>query len=201
MSLRKEGNKKMAKLLVEDKSNNSVSKVPIIHPYTENEALALIINCRLSVDQYQTLRICAKDRCANIYPNYHKLLDTKALCYPENIIITEKSAEVRLQSLLDHTVSRLANVCRPVLDSINPLLLQRTELLLKWGFDGSSGQSQYQQKFFENVEFSDNNLFATWLVPLQLQTLSDDGQLLILWRNNQPSSKRLCRPVRLQFII
>lgn len=116
MSLRKEGNKKMAKLLLEDKSNNSVSKVPIIHPYTENEALALIIiNCRLSVDQYQTLRIGAKDRDANIYPNYHKLLDAKALCYPENIIITEKSAEVRLQSLLDHTVSRLANVCRPVL--------------------------------------------------------------------------------------
>ncbi|KYN22467.1 hypothetical protein ALC57_05136 [Trachymyrmex cornetzi] len=152
MSLRKEGNKKMAKLLLEDKSNNSVSKVPIIHPYTENEALALIINCRLSVDQYQTLRIGAKYRGANIYPSYHKLLDAKALCYPENIIITEKSAEVRLKSLLDHTVSRLANVYRPVLDSINPLLLQRTELLLKWRFEVQDNHN-INKNFLKTLSF------------------------------------------------
>jgi len=28
---------------------------------------------------------------------------------------------------------------------------------------------------------------VTWLVPLQI--VSDDGRLLILWRNNQPFSK------------
>lgn len=181
-------------------SNKSVSKAPVVQSYTEEEALALIINCGFSVDQYKTLRIGAKERGADIYPNYHRILNAKTLCYPENIVITETSAQVQLQSLLDHTVSRLVNVSQLVLDSINPTLLQKAELLLKWGFDGSSGQSLYKQKFSENEESSDSSLFVTWLVPLQLQTLSADGQLLILWRNKQPSSKRFCRPIRLQFI-
>ncbi|EFN75999.1 hypothetical protein EAI_13213, partial [Harpegnathos saltator] len=142
-SLRKEGNERVANLILESISNKSVSKAPVVHPYTEEEALALIINCRFSVDQYKTLRIGAKERGADIYPNYHKILNAKTLCYPENIVITETSAQVQLQSLLDHTVSRLVNVSQLVLDSINPTLLQKAELLLKWGFDGSSGQSLY----------------------------------------------------------
>jgi len=111
----------MAKLISKNVCNKSISNNPIIRPYSEVEALALIINYRFSVDHYQTLRIGAKDR-ADIYPNYHRILNAKALCYPENIVITNKSAEVQLQSLLDHTISRLANVCRSVLNSVNPIL-------------------------------------------------------------------------------
>lgn len=78
-SLRKEGNKQVANLISEGMSNKSVEKVSVVHPYTEEKALALIINCRLSVDQYKLLRIGAKEKGADIYPSYHKVSSVKAL--------------------------------------------------------------------------------------------------------------------------
>jgi hypothetical protein len=66
----------------------------------------------------------------------------------------------------------------------------------KWGFDGSSGQSQYKQRFSSTEEnFSDSNLFSTTLVPLDLSF----GDVL-LWRNQTTSSTRFCRPIRIQYI-
>lgn len=67
-------------------------------------------------------------------------------------------------------------------------------LIFKWGCDGSSGFSEYKQKF-SKVEFSDANVFITSLVPLRC--LIND---VVVWDNPLPSSTRYCRPVRLQLI-
>ena len=61
----------------------------------------------------------------------------------------------------------------------------------KWGFDGSTGQSQYKQRFCD-VDASDKCLFSTMLVPLDL----NDGNISI-WRNPVPSSTRFCRPIKI----
>lgn len=67
-----------------------------------------------------------------------------------------------------------------------------------WGFDGSSGQSQYKQKYKEdNAEHNDQSLFATTVIPLRL--IAADGET-ILWNNNTPQSTRYCRPLKLQFV-
>ena len=66
-------------------------------------------------------------------------------------------------------------------------------LICKWGFDGSSGQGEYKQKF-SSTDTSDDSLFCTTLVPLQLKYKEQ-----ILWNNPVPSSTRFCRPVHLQF--
>lgn len=42
------------------------------------------------------------------------------------------------------------------------------DLICKWGCDGSSGQSEYKQKFNEENN-SDANIFLTSFVPLQLK--------------------------------
>lgn len=92
--------------------------------------------------------------------------------------ITDKSAEVPLQSLLDHTTMRILEVLHFILTVINKSLLENVELIVKWGFDGTSEQSQYKQR----TEFNDSDLFITWLVPLQLQTVSQEEHPIILWK-------------------
>ncbi|EFN80814.1 hypothetical protein EAI_17373, partial [Harpegnathos saltator] len=97
------------------------------------------------------MRLQAKERGVDLYPNYHRILEAKKRCYPDNISISDQS-EVSLQSLLDHTATRLIEVCKPVLCNVNPFLLENVELIVKWGFDGSSEHSQYKQCSFNCVE-------------------------------------------------
>lgn len=66
-----------------------------------------------------------------------------------------------------------------------------------WGFDGSSGQSQYKQTS-RKVEFDDSSLFATTIIPLQLRANTRD--MRVLWQNRTPQSVRYCRPQRLAFM-
>lgn len=78
-------------------------------PYSDDEAVSLIVEGKLSKHQYLMLRKDAQKRNADIYPSYHKVLEAKGRCYPpkEEFIITETLAEIRLQALLDHTTNRL----------------------------------------------------------------------------------------------
>lgn len=57
-------------------------------------------------------RLGAKAREANIYPSYEKILLAKNNCYPklESIEVSETAAQVKLQSLLDHTTIRIFDV-------------------------------------------------------------------------------------------
>lgn len=70
------------------------------------------------------------------------------------------------------------------------------QLVASWGFDGSTGQSQYKQKLNTDANVSDSGLFVTTLIPLQLQTVKKQ----IVWRNQAPQSVRFCRPLRIQFL-
>lgn len=116
------------------------TKIPEMRPYTPPEALALFINAKLTVAQYKEIKKGAKLRNCDIYPAYDKLLQAKKECYPENIKISETSAEVPLQSLLDHATKRLATVQNEVLTCVATDETQ-IEIKYKWGFDGSSGHS------------------------------------------------------------
>lgn len=69
-------------------------------------------------------------------------------------------------------------------------------LLVKWGFDGSSGHAEYKQKFEnDDGESSDSNMFITSLVPIKADV---NGK--VLFQNPRPSSTRFCRPVRIQLV-
>ncbi|CAH0560414.1 unnamed protein product [Brassicogethes aeneus] len=66
-------------------------------------------------------------------------------------------------------------------------------ILFSYGFNGSSGQSPYKQKF-DTPGFSDSSIFATTVIPLRL-VFND----IILWNNRTPQSVRFCRPLKIQF--
>lgn len=74
-----------------------------IMPYTEDEALAFIVNTRMTKDAYHKTRLGSKQRGANIHPTYDCIRLAQERCYPEGIEISKK-ASVPLQHLLDHTL-------------------------------------------------------------------------------------------------
>jgi len=70
-------------------------------------------------------------------------------------------------------------------------------LIMKWGFDGSTGHSEYKQKCIE--DFIDSQILVTSLVPIQLfMSISHSNKQIILL-NPQPSSIRYFRTIRSQF--
>lgn len=65
-------------------------------PYSAEEALALIEDVKLSKYQYEIIRKQAKERNANIYPAYSKVLEAKKECYPSQILTSEVEARINL---------------------------------------------------------------------------------------------------------
>ncbi|CAH2101360.1 unnamed protein product [Euphydryas editha] len=135
---------------------------------------------------------------APLYPPYGSLVEAKKLCYPaeESIFVTESTAAIRLQDLVDHTTRRLADTQREVILNHLDHLTQGLTLTFKWGCDGSSGYSLYKQKFEDEEYASDFYLFSICCVPLRLES---GDKTLIVWNNPSPSSTRFCRPLKLIF--
>lgn len=76
---------------------------------SEDAALSVLVEYKFSKSQYQGLRSISKENHCKLYPSYKKVVQAKIRCYPPStaIIITEHSAEVHLQALLNHTVERI----------------------------------------------------------------------------------------------
>lgn len=184
--------------------NAFLSSQKISSSFTPTEALALLTDLKLSKHQYITLRARLKEKgYKNLIPSYDLIQVEKFKCYPpkEAIKITESSAEIQLQPLLDITAHRILEVQKDVLEAYIPKD-QPTELqfIHKWGIDGSSGQARYKQRFLDQ-NVNDADLLLVSLVPLQVRdNLSDkpDSQKII-WKNPKCSSTKFCRPISFQF--
>lgn len=171
-------------------------RIPI--PYTPEEALALYVDGRFTKNSYILMQSGAKNRNANIYPSYGSLKEAKKRCYPneEAVSVTDISAEIRLQNLIDHTLLRLLEFQKEVVErTVATHPMEDFTMIYKWGCDGSAQQSTYRQPFSERGnEQTDEYFYAVCIVPLQLRN-SD----IVLWQNPRPSSTRFCRPIKLMF--
>ena len=74
---------------------------------SSDKALALFLDADLSKATYQLLRNNALELNSPIYTVYHALKNAKDRCYPDDIQVSDYSAEVPLKSLLQHTAQRL----------------------------------------------------------------------------------------------
>lgn len=152
-------------------------------------ALAFFMDMKLSVYQWQKLKEYHEKY--NYFPSYRKLLEEKKKCYPEDVEVTEKSASVKLQSLLDHTANRILE--SQSIDHLQAYAEKEMLLISKWGMDGSSGHSQYKQNFTDNTA-TDSSLFSISMVPLVLSCNKEQ-----VWENPTPSSTRYCRPIKFEY--
>lgn len=161
--------------------------------YTAEEALALYIDGGYTKKAYKDLQSGTKKRNANIFPTYDVLLSAKKMCYPSGLNVTDHSFEVPLQSLVDHTVSRLYTAHAKDFPAAENNNIPTITAIYKWGCDGSSGHATYRQNFNDtNACMIDQHMFSVCLVPLQIVLGST-----IIWKNMKPSSTRYCRPVKL----
>lgn len=171
--------------------NDSISEEKV--KLTPQQALSMLIEAELSKRQYNIIRSYNPD----MYPSYPQIREAKKECYPdkESIKVTETLAEIKLQSLMDHTATRLLKDLQKMLVTLEEEERRSLVLLCKWGCDGAQ-QAQYKQKFKCDSD-SDANLFQSSFVPLRLICSKNSK---ILWQNPTPSSPRYCRPIRLRFI-
>ena len=80
---------------------------------------ALIVEADLTKNQYLLIRTFINSKTsAEILPSYEKILKAKTKSYPENVIVSESKAEVELQSLLDHTVSRILDLQNEAINNL-----------------------------------------------------------------------------------
>ena len=96
---------------------------------TPEDGLALKIQCNLSDTQYQLIR-------NDIFPSLKSIQSVKSSCYPQETEITETSALCNLQSLLDHTASRILQLDSQKLIGIEPGC--SGTLYLKMRMDGAT---------------------------------------------------------------
>lgn len=171
--------------------------LPLCKEISGDLALSDLVEDKMTRESYQLIRKRELQNNARVYPSYHKVSDAKTRCYPPDIKVTETLAEVPLQSLLHYIASRILSVQNDVIQTLSEDKVRSLELIAKYGFDGSSDQKQYKQKF-EDEDASDASILLTSLVPLRI-TSSNDKNLLI-WQNPKPSSPRFCSPIKLQYI-
>lgn len=109
---------------------------------------------------------------------------------PAGIEVSDINAEVPIQNLLDHIDKRLVKMQKEVIDAdiaIKSFQFSQAKLILSWGFDGSTGHSNYNQAFSSSETSegnSDSSLIATTTIPLRLLTEDDT----IYWCNRMPQS-------------
>ncbi|XP_064107418.1 uncharacterized protein LOC135216213 [Macrobrachium nipponense] len=114
--LRKKGRSRMAKSLAQISTENQCTSSENITEcsFSANEALALILDCGLSKRSYQNLRNKTLEKKSKVFPSYNDVRSAKEECLPspENWLVTDYSAEVTLQDLLDHTTRRIFELSR-----------------------------------------------------------------------------------------
>lgn len=195
--LRKDGHMELATTMRNIANDKPLERMR----YTGDEALTLCLDARLSKRQYEIIAAKAKKMNLKLYPSYAEVREAKTKCYPsaDKISVTDDRVTVKLQSLLDLTVSRL-------LLSLDFFYMKRQEhqedetkieleLYSKWGCDGSGGHANYRMKFSDSST-DDSNFFLSAIVPLELRN-KDTNE--ILWKNVHPSSTRYCRPIQFVF--
>ena len=151
----------------------------------------MFVKANLTVSQYEIIR----ETTGNL-PFYSILQKYKTMCYSlkDSIQVSEDSAEVELQAVVNYTAARLLNYLEDVLNTLKDNECNTLNMICKWGCDGSQ-QAQYKQQF-ESDTGSDEHIFLSSFVPLRITYGSNN----ILWQNPTPSSSNYCRPIRIRFV-
>ena len=151
----------------------STKDPPKIVKITSACALGFLLNQNLTRAQYNAIREISKEKGADIWPSYKEIQSAKLHCRPEEIEISDHTAFVPLQQLLDHTTKRILALDPSIEASLQKIAGENDNqvaatLIYKYGFDGS-GSHQRQMQPDQDGDHSDvKSLVATQLVPLSI---------------------------------
>lgn len=177
-------------------------------------ALGLQAFNNLSQNQYNNIQKVVKIECANVFPPAKKLLTAKKSCYPENLTVTDTKAAIPIEDLTLHTTKRVIEAHKTeIYDKIKKLPSEstpkiiRAEMIVTWGMDGTTGQSQYNQGCTRTQEnpasnneiVEDKSLLTVSMSVQQLRYQDDGGNFICLWDNEKSQSVYSVRPIQLEF--
>ncbi|CAL4215339.1 unnamed protein product [Meganyctiphanes norvegica] len=171
--------------------------LPPIIPFTPNEIVNWVIDSGITKNCYTEVRLSCKAKDAHIFPHYNHVANAKIACYPKTIKVNQIVAEILLQSLLNHTAERCVLLNKEEIAKMKPVRGRlKLNLVLKWGYDSSSGTSEWRQRFLSDSmrDGSEADLFCVSLVPLSLR--NPDA---VIWSNPTPANPRFARPLSIQF--
>ena len=161
------------------------------------EALAFILENKVTKLQYQRMRNNAIRRHANIYPAYNEVRAWKKLILPPNIKISAKDCSVSIQDTLDHQLEsllkdeNLLDRCRRFCEMDNI----RLSLIAKYGCDGFSANA-----FYKGLGFSQKSVCASTLVLVSIKAINTvTNKSCIVWVNSRVNSPYAVCPLRYCF--
>ena len=168
---------------------------------SEAEAVAYILGFNVKKEAYMKMRLISLAKNSDIWPVWDKILDRKVKRRPKKIDYGEMAVKLELRERLKRNDTAFIELCNTeigqLLRDVEPGGTLKLTCEGKLGFDGSTGQSLFQQKFSpENRDKSDESLLATCYVPLQYRV--EDGEPI--FTNPVPQSASFCQPLRLEFI-
>ena len=168
-------------------------------------ALGFLLNQNLTRAQYNAVRAISKEKGADIWPSYKEVQSAKEKCRPEEIEVSDHSASVPLQQLLDHTTKRILALDPSIEANLQKIAGENDDqvtatLVFKYGFDGSGSHHRQMQPDQAGDHLEVKTIVATQLVPLQISvcTMNNDEKL---WECSRPNNPHSCRPIRLSFEI
>ena len=183
-------------------SMESVPRAPLSLPQriSDEDALVHLFHTNMTKEAYISNRLMCKKYGADIWPPYQGPLAVKKSCRPEGIVYQETSVIVPIQERLRHNDSRLMKIFdikfQSLLSQLDDGATLEVEAEEKIGFDGSTGNSAYNQAFsLDNRDTSDESLLSTGMVPLRYQV--KNGEIIFL--NPTPQGGSFCQPVRLEY--
>lgn len=173
--------------------------------FTEEEAIALMLELGLSRNKYLILRKALIGKGLKVLPSYDAIKEKKQSILPSPIEVTDRKASIELSSLLENTASRL--VCDFSAEQLKKANNCDVVLMCKWGCDGLSALSEYKQASESQNTTEYKSVFMSSLVPLRIRAYSVGASssrncqktFEDIWINSSPGSKSFCRPISFEY--
>ena len=153
----------------------------------------MFVDAKLTKFQYCIIRQTLLKKGMKVLPEYRYITNAKFRCCSQ-FDVTETSASIKIQSILDHSVKRILEI-EDVKKSVFEQGKTNLNLISKYGCDGTSGFTQYKQAITEVGNIEGNSVFIICTVPIFLQFSEHSHSEINFWQNRNPSSTRLCRSV------
>lgn len=174
--------------------------------FTEEEAIALMIELGISRNKYLILRKALIGKGLKVLPSYTALQEKKKSILPSPINVTDTKACIELSSLLENTASRIVSDFST--DQVKKINNCDLVLMCKWGCDGLSALSEYKQPSGSQNTTAYKSVFMASLVPLRIRSYflgassstSCEKTFEDIWINSTPGSKTFCRPISFEYI-
>ena len=169
-------------------------------PILPEVAKSFLLDSDMKREVYVDMRLMSKAAGADIWPPYDKVLAAKKKRRPRNVQYTETSVVLDLKDRLEKNDESFMELCETEIGELLRGVPVGGTLEVtcegKLGFDGSTGQSIFNQKFsLENRDATDSSLLSTCYVPLEYRTT--DGKSI--FRNPVPQASSFCQPLRMEY--